>query len=90
MVIIKIPYALSYRAESRITRSWCRVRGVPQRAPRPHVLNLAAVFGILTRLSKSERGDWTRPRAAAVSGERSRGSRRPKRRGLHAETPRKA
>jgi len=26
MVIIKIPYALSYRDESRIYQSWCRAR----------------------------------------------------------------
>src|ERR1700686_2251353 len=56
MVIIKIPYALSYRDESRIYQKL--VSGAP--AFRnvhldPHVLNLAAVFGILTRLAKSER-----------------------------------
>jgi serine protein kinase len=51
MVIIKVPYALSYRDESRIYHKL--VSGAP--AFRnvhldPHVLNLAAVFGILTRL----------------------------------------
>src|SRR5438552_763914 len=56
MVIIKIPYALSYRDESRIYQKL--VSGAP--AFRnvhldPHVLNLAAVFGILTRLTKPER-----------------------------------
>ncbi len=56
MVIIKIPYALSYRDESRIYLKL--VSGAP--AFRnvhldPHVLNLAAVFAILTRLVKPER-----------------------------------
>src|SRR2546429_955529 len=56
MVIIKISYALSYRDESRIYQKL--VSGAP--AFRnvhldPHVLNLAAVFGILTRLATTER-----------------------------------
>src|SRR5258708_3977182 len=56
MVIIKVPYALSYRDEARIYQKL--VSGAP--AFRnvhldPHVLNLAAVFAILTRLTKTER-----------------------------------
>src|SRR6478672_3598402 len=56
MVIIKVPYALSYRDESRIYQKL--VSGAP--AFRnvhldPHVLNLASVFSILTRLAKPER-----------------------------------
>src|SRR5687768_13480089 len=56
MVIIKVPYALSYKDESRIYQKL--VSGAP--AFRnvhldPHVLNLASVFGILTRLAKPER-----------------------------------
>src|SRR5262245_7295304 len=56
MVIIKVPYALSYKDESRIYQKL--VSGAP--AFRnvhldPHVLNLAAVFAILTRLTKTER-----------------------------------
>src|SRR6202048_477856 len=56
MVIIKVPYALSYRDEARIYHKL--VSGAP--AFRnvhldPHVLNLAAVFAILTRLTKTER-----------------------------------
>jgi serine protein kinase len=56
MVIIKIPYALSYNDESRIYHKL--TSGAP--AFRnvhldPHVLNLAAVFAILTRLVKPER-----------------------------------
>ena len=56
MVIIKVPYALSYKDEARIYLKL--VSGAP--AFRnvhldPHVLNLAAVFAILTRLAKPER-----------------------------------
>src|SRR4051795_2161340 len=56
MVIIKVPYALSYRDESRIYQKL--VSGAP--AFRnvhldPHVLNLSSVFAILTRLAKPER-----------------------------------
>ena len=56
MVIIKVPYALSYKDESRIYQKL--VSGAP--AFRhvhldPHVLNLASVFSILTRLTKPER-----------------------------------
>ncbi len=55
MVIIKVPYALSYRDEARIYRKL--VCGAPAlRAIHldPHVLDLAAVFAILTRLARSE------------------------------------
>jgi len=56
MVIIKVPYALSYKDEARIYHKL--VSGAP--AFRnvhldPHVLNLAAVFAILTRLHPTER-----------------------------------
>jgi serine protein kinase len=56
MVIIKVPYALSYKEEARIYQKL--VSGAP--AFRnvhldPHVLKLASVFAILTRLQKPER-----------------------------------
>ncbi|MDJ0928592.1 MAG: serine protein kinase, partial [Gammaproteobacteria bacterium] len=56
MVIIKVPYSLSYQDESRIYRK------LVSNAPAfrevhldPHVLKLAAVFAILTRMGESER-----------------------------------
>jgi serine protein kinase len=58
MVIIKIPYALSYVDEARIYRKL--VSGAPAFRDvhlDPHVLQLAAVFAILTRLAKPERED---------------------------------
>ena len=56
MVIIKVPYALCYRDEARIYQKL--VSGAPAfRAVHldPHVLKLAAVFAILTRLAKPEK-----------------------------------
>jgi serine protein kinase len=56
MVIIKVPYALSFHDEARIYQKL--VSGAPafrQVHLDPHVLKLAAVFAILTRLAKPER-----------------------------------
>lgn len=56
MVIVRVPYTLSYRDESRIYRKL--VSNAPAfRAVHldPHVLQLAAVFAILTRLVKPEK-----------------------------------
>ncbi len=56
MVIIKVPYALSYRDEARIYQKL--VSGAPAFRDvhlDPHVLKLAAVFAILTRLARPER-----------------------------------
>ncbi len=89
MVIIKIPYALSYRDESRIYQKL--VSGAP--AFRnvhldPHVLNLAAVFGILTRLGKSEREGLDLPKKLRVyAGEAVEGVPETEATRLHAETP---
>src|ERR1700726_3990034 len=89
MVIIKIPYALSYRDESRIYQKL--VSGAP--AFRnvhldPHVLNLAAVFGILTRLGKSEREGLDLPKKLRVyAGEAVEGIPETEATRLHAETP---
>ncbi len=56
MVIIKVPYALSYKDEARIYQKL--VSGAPAFRDvhlDPHVLKLAAVFSILTRLQKPEK-----------------------------------
>jgi serine protein kinase len=56
MVIIKVPYALSYKDEARIYKKL--VYGAPAFRNThldPHVLHLAAVFAILTRQVKPER-----------------------------------
>ena len=56
MVIVKVPYTLSYEDESRIYNKL--VSSAPafrQVHLDPHVLQLASVFSILTRLEESER-----------------------------------
>src|SRR5262249_11433000 len=89
MVIIKIPYALSYRDESRIYQK--PVSGAP--AFRnvhldPHVLNLAAVFAILTRLTKPEREGLDLPKKLRLyAGEAVEGVPETEGTRLHAESP---
>ena len=56
MVIVKVPYTLSYSDESRIYRKLVSSAPAFQKVHLdPHVLNLAAVFAILTRLEKPQR-----------------------------------
>jgi serine protein kinase len=56
MVIIKIPYSLTYTDEARIYQKLVTSAPAFQDVHMdPHVLKLAAVFAILTRLQKSER-----------------------------------
>ncbi|HZC86758.1 MAG TPA: hypothetical protein VE266_07165, partial [Steroidobacteraceae bacterium] len=89
MVIIKIPYALSYRDESRIYQKL--VSGAP--AFRnvhldPHVLNLAAVFAILTRLVKPEREGLDLPKKLRLyAGEAVEGVPETEATRLRAEVP---
>jgi serine protein kinase len=56
MVIIKVPYALSYTDESRIYQKLVTAAPAFRNTHLdPHVLHLASVFAILTRLAKPER-----------------------------------
>jgi serine protein kinase len=67
MVIIKVPYALSYRDEARIYQKL--VQGAPAFRNThldPHVLHLAAVFAILTRHSKPEREGLDLPKKVRI------------------------
>jgi serine protein kinase len=67
MVIIKFPYALSYNDEARIYQKL--VYGAPAFRNThldPHVLNLAAVFAILTRLVRPEREGLDIPKKLRV------------------------
>jgi serine protein kinase len=67
MVIIKVPYALSYRDEARIYKKL--VYGAPAFRNThldPHVLHLAAVFAILTRHSKPEREGMDLPKKVRI------------------------
>ncbi|MDA8384296.1 MAG: serine protein kinase [Betaproteobacteria bacterium] len=63
MVIIQVPYTLSYREEARIYKKL--ISAAPAfRAVHldPHALHVAAVFAILTRLHASERRDLDLPK----------------------------
>jgi serine protein kinase len=67
MVIIKVPYALSYRDEARIYKKL--MYGAPAFRNThldPHVLNLAAVFAILTRHTKPEREGLDLPKKVRI------------------------
>jgi serine protein kinase len=67
MVIIKVPYALSYRDESRIYKKL--IYGAPAFRNThldPHVLHLAAVFAILTRHTKPEREGLDLPKKVRI------------------------
>jgi serine protein kinase len=89
MVIIKIPYALSYRDEARIYQKL--VSGAPAFRNAhldPHVLNLAAVFGILTRLVKPEREGLDLPKKLRIyAGEAVEGISEGEATRLRAEAP---
>jgi serine protein kinase len=89
MVIIKVPYALSYLDESRIYQKL--VYGAPAFRNThldPHVLHLAAVFGILTRLSKVEREGMDLPKKVRIfAGEAVEGFSENEAQRLRSEVP---
>jgi serine protein kinase len=88
MVIIKVPYALSYKDEARIYGKL--VSGAPAFRDvhlDPHVLNLASVFAILTRLSRPEReGIDLSKKLRLYAGEQVEGFAENDAARLHAET----
>jgi serine protein kinase len=89
MVIIKVPYALSYRDEARIYKKL--VYGAPAFRNThldPHVLNLAAVFAILTRHSKPEREGLDLPKKVRLfAGDAVEGFSESEAARLRAESP---
>lgn len=67
MVIIRVPYSLSYRDEARIYQKL--VSGAPAFRDvhlDPHVLPLAAVFAILTRMTKPARESLDLPKKVRI------------------------
>src|SRR6202166_4456471 len=67
MVIIKVPYALSYRDEARIYKKLIYGAAAFRNTHLdPHVLHLAAVFAILTRHSKPEREGLDLPKKVRI------------------------
>jgi serine protein kinase len=89
MVIIKVPYALSYLDEARIYQKL--VYGAPAFRNThldPHVLHLAAAFAILTRLSRPEREGLDLPKKLRIfSGESVEGFSETEAQRLRAESP---
>jgi serine protein kinase len=89
MVIIKVPYALSYRDEARIYKKL--VYGAPAFRNThldPHVLHLAAVFAILTRHSKPEREGMDLPKKVRIfAGEAVEGFSETETQRLKSEAP---
>ena len=89
MVIIKVPYALSYKDESRIYKKL--VYGAPAFRNThldPHVLHLAAVFAILTRHTKPEREGLDLPKKVRIfAGEAVEGFSETEAARLRAEAP---
>jgi serine protein kinase len=89
MVIIKVPYALSYKDEARIYKKL--VYGAPAFRNThldPHVLHLAAVFAILTRHTKPEREGLDLPKKVRIfAGESVEGFSDTEAARLRAESP---
>jgi serine protein kinase len=89
MVIIKVPYALSYKDEARIYKKL--VHGAPAFRNThldPHVLHLAAVFAILTRHTKPEREGLDLPKKVRIfAGEAVEGFSETEAVRLRAESP---
>jgi serine protein kinase len=89
MVIIKVPYALSYRDEARIYKKL--IYGAPAFREihlDPHVLDLAAVFASLTRHTKPEREGLDLPKKVRLfAGEAVEGFSETETVRLRAEAP---
>ncbi|MGE0384311.1 MAG: serine protein kinase [Gammaproteobacteria bacterium] len=89
MVIVKVPYALSFRDEARIyaklVRGAATFRDVHLD---PHALAVAAVFAVLTRLKKPDREDVDLSRKARIyAGEQVEGVQTGEEERLRTERP---
>jgi serine protein kinase len=89
MVIIKVPYALSYRDEARIYKKLIYGAAAFRNIHLdPHVLHLAAVFAILTRHTKPEREGLDLPKKVRIfAGEAVEGFSETEAVRLRAEAP---
>jgi Putative Ser protein kinase len=89
MVIIKVPYALSYKDEARIYQKLVASAPAFRNVHLdPHVLNLAAVFAILTRLTRPEREGLDLPKKVRLyAGEAVEGIPETEVQRLKAESP---
>lgn len=89
MVIIKVPYTLSYMDESRIyAKLISKATAFQDVHMDPHALKLAAVFAILTRLKKAEREDLDFSRKLRLyAGEAVEGFSETEVHRMHSEAP---
>jgi serine protein kinase len=89
MVIIKVPYALSYHDEARIYRKLVSGAAAFRDVHLdPHALDVAALFAVLTRLVKPERdGLDTAKKARLYAGEAVEGMPENEAERLRAEAP---
>jgi serine protein kinase len=89
MVIVKVPYALSYTEEARIYRKLVSSAPAFQSVHLdPHALELAAVFAILTRLDKPQREELDLTKKVKLySGEAVEGFNEADIRRIRAEAP---
>ncbi len=69
MVIVQVPYTLSYREEARIYRKLILSAAAVRRVHLdPHVLHAAAVFAVLSRLHEGEERDTDLARRVRLHG----------------------
>jgi len=89
MVIIKVPYTLSYLDEARIYKKLISNATAFQEVHLdPHALRVAAIFAILTRLKKPEREDLDLPKKLRLyAGESVEGFSDSEVARIRAETP---
>ena len=89
MLIVQIPYTLSYQDEARIYEKLVATASTLKDVHLdPHALKVAAVFAILTRLKKSDREDLDAGRKLRLyAGEDVEGFSDTEMDRIHAETP---
>jgi serine protein kinase len=89
MVIVQVPYTISFPEEARIYRKLISATQAFRDVHLdPHALSVAAVFAVLTRLERSEReGLDLSKKVRAYAGERVEGMPEGEVERIHAETP---
>jgi serine protein kinase len=89
MVIIQVPYTLSYRAEAKIYRKLIAAAPTFREVHLdPHALEVAAVFAVLSRLKPSEREDLDLAKKTKLyAGQDVEGFTQAEVERLHAEAP---
>jgi len=66
---VDFPYVLQYEAESQIYRKLLQNADVPEINVEPHTLEMAGLFGVMTRISEPDREDISRLQKAKAYNE---------------------